>query len=374
TTEMSLAQADVRDVPALDLVNHVQTEAVRAGIAGTEHAGLPVLSIAAPFNNTGKIPAGQVSVRDAASVYIYDNTLLAVELTGAQVRDFLEWSAGYFRRATGSGPYVRSSIPGTKPLYNYDVVSGVSYDIDITAPEGSRIRNLAFAGRPLDPAQKFAVAINNYRQNGGGGAPHVSSAPIIFNPMTENRQLVIDYVTAKGEIDPADFASEDWRLVAGDVPVYDFPFANSVADVVGSGALARSVGRELVDQWAGVAAAQDANNATLTRSRAAALTTTIAALPLSKVSQAGKDELLAVLGSWAPTTDPARAALDDVAERLAAYVATGEAAGSFARDVQALAAAGDLAAVRSALSAARPGKLGAGARTALLALLPAAAA
>jgi 2',3'-cyclic-nucleotide 2'-phosphodiesterase / 3'-nucleotidase len=220
---MSLAEARYRDVPALDFINYVQTEAVRAGLVGTPHEGLPVLSIAAPFNRLAGIPEGQVSVRDVAGMYIYDNTLLAIELTGAQLQDYLERSAQFFKTPVGPGPYTPDEVSGNGPDYNYDVISGLSYDIDIDQPAGSRITNLSYGGQPIDPAMRFAVAINNYRQNGGGGFPHVVGAPILYNPLIEIREMIIEWVKDTGVIDPADFASVDWQLVQNGVPVVVVP-------------------------------------------------------------------------------------------------------------------------------------------------------
>jgi 2',3'-cyclic-nucleotide 2'-phosphodiesterase / 3'-nucleotidase len=215
--EMTMAKARFYDVPALDFVNYVQTEAVREGLVGTVHEGKPVLSIAAPFNSLARIPEGDVSVRDIAGIYIYDNTLIAVELTGQQIRDYLEYSAGFFSGEGITGPV--TPIATTKPDYNYDVISGIGYEIDLSQPYGSRIKNLTYAGVPIDPATGFVVALNNYRQNGGGGFPHVATAPIVYNPLTEIREMIIDWVKDAGVIDPADFASVDWKLVYGDTPI-----------------------------------------------------------------------------------------------------------------------------------------------------------
>jgi 2',3'-cyclic-nucleotide 2'-phosphodiesterase / 3'-nucleotidase len=220
---MSLAEARYRDVAALDFINYVQAETVRAGLAGTSAEGMPVLSIAAPFNRQAGIPEGAVSIRDVAGMYIYDNTLLAIELTGAQLKDYLERSAQFFKTPVGPGPYTPDEVSGNGPDYNYDVIYGLSYDIDISQPAGSRITDLSHGGAPIDPAMRFAVAINNYRQNGGGGFPHVVGAPILYNPLTEIREMIIEWVKDTGVIDPAEFASVDWRLVQGDDPVIVIP-------------------------------------------------------------------------------------------------------------------------------------------------------
>ena len=95
----------------------------------------------------------------------------------------------------------------------------LTYDIDLAQPAGSRIVDLAYAGAPIDPAQQFVMAVNNYRQSGGGNFPHVSTAPVVYNAQVEIRQLLIDWVVANGEINPAEFASVDWRLVSNGAPI-----------------------------------------------------------------------------------------------------------------------------------------------------------
>ena len=230
TQALSAARSVVEDVPIIDFVQHVQGEAVKAGLAPAD-AALPVLSIAAPFNRAASFPAGQATVRDVAGLYIYDNTLLAVKVTGAQVKDYLEFSARYFRQVSGSGPFqmaqvtnaVTPTAPNGTPDYNFDSVAGfdapLTYDIDISEPVGSRIKNLAYGGSPIVAAQQFALAVNNYRQSGGGGFPHVSTALVVYNRQDEIRQLLIDWVIAHGHIDPAEFASVDWRLTSGGQPI-----------------------------------------------------------------------------------------------------------------------------------------------------------
>jgi 2',3'-cyclic-nucleotide 2'-phosphodiesterase/3'-nucleotidase len=226
---MSAERAVVEDVAAIDFVNHVQALAVKDALAGTPDADLPVLSIAAPFNRAAAIPKGEVTVRDVAGLYIYDNTLLGVRITGAELRDYLAFSANYFQRVAGAGPFamdevtnaVTSTAPNGTPDYNYDIVAGLdaplTYKIDISKPAGGgRIVDLAYGGEEVTGGMVFALAINNYRQSGGGGFPHVSTAEVLYNRQVEIRQMIIDWVTEQGVVDASEFASVDWRLVAGD--------------------------------------------------------------------------------------------------------------------------------------------------------------
>ena len=99
----------------------------------------------------------------------------------------------------------------------------VPSDIDIAQAAGARITNLSYGGLPIVATDRFAVAINNYRQNGGGGFPHVVRAPILWNPLIDIRETIIDWVKTNGTIDPTMFFGVDWRLVQGSIPVVVIP-------------------------------------------------------------------------------------------------------------------------------------------------------
>ncbi|WP_017568945.1 bifunctional metallophosphatase/5'-nucleotidase [Nocardiopsis halotolerans] len=221
--ELSAAEACWRDTAIVDYVQHVQTETVRAAIADTAEADLPVLSIAAPFSRSAVFPAGEVSIRDIAGLYVYDNTLLASVLTGAQLRDYLEYSARYLHRVPATGavnPEDLTNADGV-PDYNFDQIAGLEYDIDVSRPAGERVSSLRLEGVEIADDQRFVLAVNNYRQSGGGGFPHITEAPVVYNAQVQVRQALIDHATATGTINPADFHVVNWRLVRGGVPVFD---------------------------------------------------------------------------------------------------------------------------------------------------------
>ncbi|WP_202871725.1 bifunctional metallophosphatase/5'-nucleotidase [Kribbella pratensis] len=231
TEAMSAATAPWEDTAALDFVNFIQADAVSKALVGTPQASLPVLAIAAPFNRAAAIPAGDVSIRDVAGLYIFDNTLLAVTMTGAEIKDYLEFSAQYYKQVTGAGPFPSDQVtnaptptaPNGTPDYNYDVLGGLTkpltYKIDIAKAAGARITDLAYDGVAVAADQQFVVAVNNYRQSGGGNFPHVSTAPVVYNRQVEIRQLMIDYVTATGEVDPTTFHTVDWSLTSNGTPI-----------------------------------------------------------------------------------------------------------------------------------------------------------
>jgi 2',3'-cyclic-nucleotide 2'-phosphodiesterase/3'-nucleotidase len=200
----------------------VQTETVKAGLAGTEYASVPVLSQASCFSRTGSIPAGEVTLRDVAGLYVYENTLDARLLTGRQVRDYLEFSAAYYAQTAAAAVVDVSKLTNAHnlPDYSYDMVSGVSYEIDIAQPEGSRIKNLAHNGAALDDDAQFVLAVNNYRASGGSNYPHVASAVSVWSSSDEIRNTIIAWVKANGAIDPSTFASVGWKLTREGAPVF----------------------------------------------------------------------------------------------------------------------------------------------------------
>jgi 2',3'-cyclic-nucleotide 2'-phosphodiesterase/3'-nucleotidase len=187
------------DSALLDLIHRVQLEAGKADI-----------SFAASFNPSARIPKGDVSVRNIYSLYTYENTLCVVELTGAQVKEALEHAARYYlpwEEGKSIAQLANPRIPG----YNFDTAEGVSYQIDLRRPIGERVINLSRDGKPLDPAAKFRVAVNNYRQNGGGGYLMFRKAPVLQRISTEVRDLIIDWVERHSEI-PAT-PSANWSFV-----------------------------------------------------------------------------------------------------------------------------------------------------------------
>ncbi|MEV5526468.1 bifunctional metallophosphatase/5'-nucleotidase [Streptomyces prunicolor] len=222
TATLTTVDARYKDAPIIDLITKVQEDVVKAALVGTAYASLPVIAQASPFSRTSEIPAGNVTIRDLSGLYVYDNTLVAKLLTGAQVRAYLEYSAEYFVQTAADAVIDTEKLTNAngRPDYNYDYVSGFSYDIDVAQAAGSRIKNLTYNGAALDDTQQFVLAVNNYRANGGGAFPHVASATEVWAESTEIRTRIAEWATAKGVLDPAEFASVDWKLTRNGTPVF----------------------------------------------------------------------------------------------------------------------------------------------------------
>lgn len=229
----------VQDDPSIQIVTNAQTWYGEQVIAGTEYEGMPVLSAGAPFKAGGRsgpeyftnLPAGEIAIRNVADLYIYPNTVRLVKLTGAQVHQWLERAAAQFNTIDPDSTDVQQLISETHPSYNYDVIDGVSYQIDVTqAPrygdEGellddnaNRIVNLVFNGEPIDLAQEFVVVTNNYRASGGGTFPGLDGSTIIVEAPQTNRQVLVDYILASGELDPEADGNWGFAPIVSDVNV-----------------------------------------------------------------------------------------------------------------------------------------------------------
>jgi 2',3'-cyclic-nucleotide 2'-phosphodiesterase/3'-nucleotidase/5'-nucleotidase len=205
--DWSASRARFEDTPVLDLIQRVQLDAT-----GAE------LSAAAAFVTDAGLGTGPITIADAASIYVYDNTLKAIQITGQQLGEYLEHSARYFHRVDSAGRPVDASgdddlAVDSVPGYNFDVVAGVDYAIDLTQPLGSRIEDLTYRGAPVREDDTFTLAINNYRQAGGGGFAMVRDAPVIYDRGEEIRRLLIDWIAARDTILEADVFEPSWRIL-----------------------------------------------------------------------------------------------------------------------------------------------------------------
>jgi 2',3'-cyclic-nucleotide 2'-phosphodiesterase / 3'-nucleotidase len=197
--ELTATDARFRDTAILDLVQKVQLDAGKADV-----------SMVASFNPAARIAKGPVSVRDIAGLYVYENTLVVLEVTGQQLKDALEHSAKYFKAYVPGKP-ASDLVDDKIPAYNFDIAEGVTYDLDISKPVGQRIQNLRFRGQPLSPTKKLKLATNNYRVNGGGGYDMYKNAPVVYRSSEEIRELIIDWLEKNKTVPTT--PNNNWRII-----------------------------------------------------------------------------------------------------------------------------------------------------------------
>lgn len=219
----------VADDPSVQIVADAQIAYARALLAQTPHKALPILSAAAPFKSGGRagpgfftdIPAGPLAIKNVADIYLYPNTVQVVKVSGAQLREWLERSAGIFNRIDVAKTEEQPLINPGFPAFNFDVIDGVTYQIDVTqasrydgdgklvAPEARRVVDLAFQGKPVEEAAEFIVVTNNYRASGGGNFPGTKTTIVLEAPDL-NRDVVVRYILDKKTINPT--ADGNWSL------------------------------------------------------------------------------------------------------------------------------------------------------------------
>ena len=209
----------VMDNEVLQLVNDAQLWYAEEFFEDTEYEDKPLLSAAAPFRagyrgGYTEVDEGELLVRDLADIYIYDNTFQVVEVDGDGLNQWLERSAESFAQIDPNETDDQNLLASFS-AFNYDVIEGVEYEIDVTQPAGERITNLTYEGEPVTSDMEFLVATNNYRAGGGGDHLEGLDAPLVDELRAlsvENRYVILDYIVEDQDGVYTPYASYNWNI------------------------------------------------------------------------------------------------------------------------------------------------------------------
>lgn len=236
STDINSYLALVEDTSALQIISDAQIDYVKQFVQGDPDLdGLPILSAIAPFKAGSRkndpsayvdVKKGDLTFRNAADIYLYPNILSAVKITGKDVKEWLECSAGVYNQIDINSPQPQYLINWDKfRTYNFDTIDGVSYQIDITKParydgncqlinpDSERIVNLTYQQKPIASNQAFLIATNNYRAY-TGTFPGTGGKNVKFNSPDDLRVILSAYITnhtkKQGEVNVT--VDNNWRI------------------------------------------------------------------------------------------------------------------------------------------------------------------
>ncbi|NAZ35642.1 bifunctional UDP-sugar hydrolase/5'-nucleotidase [Rubellimicrobium sp. CFH 75288] len=212
---LSNAFALVAPDRTLALVAAAQTAAARQLLGDRPEARLPLVAAAAPFRLAGgggslALSPGPLRLRDALALHPHPDRLVVLEITGADLRGWLERSAAVFatlRRGKTDQPLLAGDVPG----YGFDVLSGLEWVVDPSRPPGRRIAALQHAGRPVAAADRFVLAASSFRLGGGGGfGAGWTGRPLAVSARTI-REIVVGWLAGGGSVPGSGIA---WRFAS----------------------------------------------------------------------------------------------------------------------------------------------------------------
>lgn len=214
-----IPEAQMKDTGVMDLINDVQIKYTGADVAG-----------AALFSQNSNLRTGDVTYASIFEIYKYPNTLIGIEVTGAELKAYMEWSASYYN-TFAPGDINISFNPNIRG-YNYDMFQGVDYKVDVSKPAGERIVDLKFKGEPLKAEDKIKLAINNYRYGGLKNMGIISGEPYFESDPMSLRSYIAQYIKENTPISPA--VDNNWEIIGADL---DHPLRHHLIEEIKAGNL-----------------------------------------------------------------------------------------------------------------------------------------
>ena len=214
-----IPEGKLRDTAVMDLINHVQL--INSGAD---------VSAAALFSDTSDIPKGDINYGTIFGIYKFDNTLYKVPVTGKELKAYMEWSALCYNSWKPGD--ISISFNPEKPGYLYDMFEGVDYEIDLSQPEGKRIKNVMYKGKPLKDTQELTLAVNNYRYSSALKANKLVEAKRVWESPNSIRDMLVEYIKENKVIYPT--VNNNWRITGVNLLS---PYRDEVIKMVNDGTI-----------------------------------------------------------------------------------------------------------------------------------------
>lgn len=222
-----LPEGRLLDTAVLDLILKIQLL----------NSGADVASCAL-FKNTSDLPEGPISYNNIFNIYKYDNTLYMLNVTGRELKNYMEWSAECYNQWKPGD--INISFDPEYPDYLYDMFAGVDYEINLSRPKGERIENVMYKGQPLQDDQILKLAVNNYRYNSGIRAQNLAEGKRFWESSNSIRDMIVNYFRDHSPVEPT--VDNNWRITGVDLSKDD-PRRSEIIGYINDGLLPTPVNK-----------------------------------------------------------------------------------------------------------------------------------
>ena len=216
-----IPEGRLKDTAVIDLIHKVQLL----------NSGADV-SACSLFKSDSDLPEGEIYYKNIFDIYKYDNTLYRINVTGKELKEYMEWSAGFYNQWVPGD--INISFDPDFPDYQYDMFAGVDYEIDISKPKGERIQNVMFKGEPLKDDQILKLCVSNFRYSAALKPNKLVSGKVDWESSGSIRDMIVDYFRQNSPVDPEIY--NNWRITGADLSVND-PRRDEIIDHINDGSL-----------------------------------------------------------------------------------------------------------------------------------------
>ncbi len=201
-----LPEGKLRDTAVMDLICKIQLENAQADVTAC-----------ALFKDTSDLPEGDINYGNIFDIYKYDNTLYRLDVTGKELKAYMEWAAACYNQWKPGD--INISFDTEHPGYLYDMFYGVDYEINLSKPAGERIENVMFHGQPLTDDMVLKLAVNNYRYSSGIKAQNLAAGKRDWESSNSIRDMIVAYFAEHSPVAPE--VDNNWKITGVDLSASD---------------------------------------------------------------------------------------------------------------------------------------------------------